>query len=59
VSESNKKPAAAGMLLRGVMGIPVSLVVTYPIVRRGAQQHAQQAIGMEQQRLIETTIRVS
>jgi hypothetical protein len=34
----------------------MSLVVAYPIVRRGAQQHAQQATGMEQ-RLIGSTIR--
>src|SRR6185437_3466501 len=56
--EGNKKPAAAERLRRGVWGIPVSLVVSYPIVRRGAQQHAQQATGMEQ-RLIGSTIRMS
>src|SRR5580704_8866417 len=56
--EGNKKPAAAGRLRRGVWGIPVSLVVAYPIVRRGAQQHAQQATGMEQQILTGSTIRV-
>jgi hypothetical protein len=37
------------MLQRGVWEIPVSLMaVVYPIVRRGAQQHAQQATVMEQ-----------
>src|SRR3954462_8619029 len=57
--EGNKKPAAAGKLLRGVWEIPVSLVASYPIVRRGAQQHAQQATGMEQHKAIASTIRVS
>src|ERR1700747_2147781 len=47
-----KSPRRQIGLQRGVWEIPVSLVVVYPIVRRGAQQHAQQATGMEQQRLI-------
>src|SRR6185503_11970249 len=56
---SNKKPAAAEKLLRGVWEGSVNLVVAYPIVRRGAQQHAQQATDMEQHKAIESTIRVS
>jgi hypothetical protein len=45
---ANKKPAAAETSAARAYGsIGVSLELAYPIVRRGAQQHAQQTTGME------------
>jgi hypothetical protein len=48
----DKKPASAGILQRGLMGWCLKPNLAYPTCRRSAQQHAQQAAGMGQQKLI-------
>src|SRR5664279_3576331 len=42
-----KNPQQQEVCGAGLWGIVLSRVVAYPIVRRSAQQHAQQATGME------------